>query len=125
VIATTSTAEKAERLKARGASEVINYTETPDWDAKERELADGRGVDCVVEIGGPSTIDQLGRGAPMTSDTSPRPVSPLRARMIEDMRSASREDGDVAAVAVPYEWKIARTISASLPMTTSLQSSAR
>src|SRR6267154_451553 len=28
---------------------------------------------------------QLGRGAPMTSDTSPRPISPLRARMIEDM----------------------------------------
>src|SRR5205814_5642247 len=28
---------------------------------------------------------QLGRGALMTSDTSPRPVSPLRARMIEDM----------------------------------------
>src|ERR1700739_4035394 len=27
---------------------------------------------------------QLGR-APMTSDTSPRPISPLRARMIEDM----------------------------------------
>jgi NADPH:quinone reductase-like Zn-dependent oxidoreductase len=32
VIATTSTAEKAERLKALGASDVINYTETPDWD---------------------------------------------------------------------------------------------
>jgi alcohol dehydrogenase len=29
VIATTSTAEKAERLKPLGASEVINYTETP------------------------------------------------------------------------------------------------
>src|SRR5467141_4175289 len=28
---------------------------------------------------------QLGRRAPMTFDTSPRPVSPLRARMIEDM----------------------------------------
>src|SRR6202035_5863045 len=28
---------------------------------------------------------QLGRRAPMTPDTSPRPVSPLRARMIEDM----------------------------------------
>jgi integrase/recombinase XerD len=28
---------------------------------------------------------QLGRKAPMTSDTSPRPVSPLRTRMIEDM----------------------------------------
>jgi NADPH:quinone reductase-like Zn-dependent oxidoreductase len=34
VIATTSSAEKAERLKALGASDVINYTETPDWDAK-------------------------------------------------------------------------------------------
>src|ERR1700738_4957810 len=56
VIATTSTAEKAERLKALGASDAINYTETPDWDAKVRELTDGRGVDCIVEIGGPGTI---------------------------------------------------------------------
>jgi len=56
VIATTSTAEKAERLRGLGASEVINYTETADWDEKARELTDGRGVDCVVEIGGPGTI---------------------------------------------------------------------
>jgi NADPH:quinone reductase-like Zn-dependent oxidoreductase len=56
VIATTSTTEKAERLRALGASEVINYAETPDWDEKARELTDGRGVDCVVEIGGPATI---------------------------------------------------------------------
>src|SRR4249920_3605793 len=56
VIATTSTAEKAERLKALGASEVINYAETSDWDAKVRELTDRRGVDCIVEIGGPGTI---------------------------------------------------------------------
>jgi NADPH:quinone reductase-like Zn-dependent oxidoreductase len=56
VIATTSTAEKAERLKALGASEVIDYTRTSDWDDKARELTAGRGVDCVVEIGGPGTI---------------------------------------------------------------------
>jgi NADPH:quinone reductase-like Zn-dependent oxidoreductase len=56
VIATTSTTEKAERLKALGAFEVINYRETPNWDEKARELTDGRGVDCVVEIGGPGTI---------------------------------------------------------------------
>ena len=56
VIATTSTGEKAERLKALGASEVVNYTETPDWDAQVRELTEGRGVDCVVEIGGPGTV---------------------------------------------------------------------
>jgi NADPH:quinone reductase-like Zn-dependent oxidoreductase len=35
---------------------VINYTETPDWDERVRELTDGRGVDRVVEIGGPGTI---------------------------------------------------------------------
>ena len=56
VIATTSTAEKAERLKTLGASNVINYKETPNWDEKTRELTDGRGVDRVVEIGGPGTI---------------------------------------------------------------------
>jgi NADPH:quinone reductase-like Zn-dependent oxidoreductase len=56
VIATTSTHEKAEQLKALGASEVINYVETPDWDVKARELTAGRGVDCVVEIGGPGAI---------------------------------------------------------------------
>src|SRR6201982_1614568 len=53
VIATTSTAQKEERIQALGASDVINYTETPDWDEKAREVTDGRGVDCVVEIGGP------------------------------------------------------------------------
>src|SRR6516165_6621803 len=56
VLATTSTPEKAERLKALGASDVINYSETPDWDEKARELTDGRGVDCVVEVGGPGTV---------------------------------------------------------------------
>jgi NADPH:quinone reductase-like Zn-dependent oxidoreductase len=35
---------------------VINYRETPDWDEQVRELTDGRGVDRVVEIGGPGTI---------------------------------------------------------------------
>ena len=56
MIPTTSTAAKAEGVKALGAAEVINYTETPGWDTKVRELTDGRGVDCVIEIGGPGTI---------------------------------------------------------------------
>jgi Zinc-binding dehydrogenase len=38
VIATTPTAEKAVRLKTLGATEAINYRETPDWDEKAREL---------------------------------------------------------------------------------------
>jgi NADPH:quinone reductase-like Zn-dependent oxidoreductase len=58
VIATTSSPEKAERLRALGASDVVNYRERPDWDVAVRALTDGRGVDCVVEIGGPGTITQ-------------------------------------------------------------------
>jgi NADPH:quinone reductase-like Zn-dependent oxidoreductase len=56
VVALTSTAEKAQRLETLGASAVINYRENPDWDEKARELTQGRGVDCIVEIGGPGTI---------------------------------------------------------------------
>ena len=56
VIATTSTPEKAERLKALGASDVVNYSEMPNWEEPVRALTGGRGVDRVVEIGGPGTI---------------------------------------------------------------------
>jgi NADPH:quinone reductase-like Zn-dependent oxidoreductase len=56
VIATTSSATKAERLRALGATAVINYVETPGWHEKVAELTGGRGADCVVEIGGPATL---------------------------------------------------------------------
>src|SRR5205814_7791086 len=45
VIATTSSAAKAERLKALGAAAVINYVETPDWHEKVVELTNGKGAD--------------------------------------------------------------------------------
>jgi NADPH:quinone reductase-like Zn-dependent oxidoreductase len=56
VIATTSSAAKAERLRALGVAAVVNYVETPDWHEKVVELTDGRGADCVVEIGGAGTL---------------------------------------------------------------------
>jgi NADPH:quinone reductase-like Zn-dependent oxidoreductase len=52
VIATTSSAEKADKLRALGADEVINYTTTPDWQIAVRALTGGRGVDQVIEVGG-------------------------------------------------------------------------
>lgn len=58
VIATSSSDAKLERLKALGADELINYKETAAWGAKALELTGGRGVDCVVEIGGSGTLDQ-------------------------------------------------------------------
>ena len=58
VISTSSSGEKLDRLKELGADHLINYKETEGWGAKALELTGGRGVDCVVEIGGPGTLDQ-------------------------------------------------------------------
>lgn len=58
VIATTSSEEKARRLKALGADEVINYRTTPEWHVAVRDLTGGQGVDQVIDVGGPGTIEQ-------------------------------------------------------------------
>lgn len=57
VIATSSSDDKLARAKRLGADEVINYRTTPEWGARAAELAGG-GVDHVVEVGGPATLDQ-------------------------------------------------------------------
>ena len=56
VIATSSSNAKLERVKQLGASDGINYKETPAWEEKVRELTGG--VDHVVEVGGAGTFNQ-------------------------------------------------------------------
>ncbi len=58
VIATSSSDAKLERVKELGADHLINYKEVEAWGPKALELTGGRGVDCVVEIGGAGTLDQ-------------------------------------------------------------------
>lgn len=58
VIATSSSEEKLERLREMGAEHAINYKAEPDWGKRVKELTDGRGVDHVVEVGGPGTVPQ-------------------------------------------------------------------
>lgn len=59
VIATTSSAAKAEKLKELGAHHVINYKEDPNWgETAKKFTAGGEGVDHVVEVGGPVTMKQ-------------------------------------------------------------------
>ncbi|MCD2514272.1 zinc-dependent alcohol dehydrogenase family protein [Comamonas endophytica] len=58
VVATTSSAEKAQRLKDLGADAVINYRETPEWGDAVLAATGGRGADIVVEVGGPGTLAQ-------------------------------------------------------------------
>jgi len=56
VIATTSSADKAKRLKALGADDVIDYTAMPDWDQEVVRLTGGRGANHIIEVGGPGTL---------------------------------------------------------------------
>lgn len=58
VIATTSSDTKAERLKALGADETINYKDQPEWSQQVRELTDGNGANRIVEVGGAGTLEQ-------------------------------------------------------------------
>lgn len=58
VIATSSSEEKLERLARLGADATINYKAVPDWGGAARELTGGRGVDHVIEVGGPATLAQ-------------------------------------------------------------------
>ena len=58
VIATSSSDEKLEKLKRLGADDVINYKAVPEWGQKAKALTDGRGVDHVIEVGGPATLMQ-------------------------------------------------------------------
>ena len=86
VIGTSSTDAKIERLRALGATDAINYKTTPDWE-KEVLRVSGRGVDCVLEVGGAGTfarsVQSLARGgkvcligfvAGRDGDTSPFPL---------------------------------------------------
>jgi NADPH:quinone reductase-like Zn-dependent oxidoreductase len=58
VIATSKSDEKLERLKTLGADHVINYKQHENWGEVVRKLTGGRGVDHVIEVGGPGTLPQ-------------------------------------------------------------------
>jgi len=58
VIATSSSDEKLDRLRVLGADHVINYRTTANWGEVARGLTGGVGVDHVVDVGGPATLEQ-------------------------------------------------------------------
>jgi NADPH:quinone reductase-like Zn-dependent oxidoreductase len=57
-IVTSSSDEKLARARTLGADATINYKTTPDWGQAVLDLTGGRGVDHVVEVGGPGTLAQ-------------------------------------------------------------------
>lgn len=59
MIATTSSSEKAEKLKKLGADHIINYKTDSNWGDAARKLTPGGvGVDHIIEVGGSGTLQQ-------------------------------------------------------------------
>lgn len=59
IVAITSSSDaKLDRARTLGADFCINYRTTPEWGAVIKDWAGGRGVDHVVEVGGPGTLAQ-------------------------------------------------------------------
>ena len=57
-IITSSSDDKLARAGALGADHTINYKQYPNWAEQVLEMTDGRGVDHVIEVGGPATLPQ-------------------------------------------------------------------
>ena len=58
VILLSSSDEKLARAKKLGASILINYHQTPEWDVVVMEATNGRGASHILELGGPKTYDR-------------------------------------------------------------------
>ena len=87
VVVTSSSDDKLARAQALGATDAINYTRNVQWDEDVLWVTGGRGVDCVVEIGGAGTLARsfrsLARGGKVAligflggpqGDTTPYPL---------------------------------------------------
>lgn len=58
VVVTSQSEAKRQRARQLGADYVIDYRATPNWGEAAHAWTGGRGVDVVVEVGGPGTFDQ-------------------------------------------------------------------
>ena len=105
VIATSSSAEKLDRLKALGADHVINYRETEKWGEAALALTGGLGVDHVIEVGGPYTIGQsfvaartaghiaiIGAAGGFDIDTMPFAIVQAKRLRLQAVTVGSRRD---------------------------------
>ncbi len=105
VIATSSSVEKLQRLKALGADQVINYRDVEKWGEAALALTEGLGVDHVIEVGGPNTLAQsliaartgahiaiIGALAGFKTDTMPFAVVQAKRLRLQGVTVGSRRD---------------------------------
>lgn len=58
VVITSGSDEKLARARSLGADAGVNYKSNPGWHEEARRLTGGRGVDHVIEVGGPGTFER-------------------------------------------------------------------
>lgn len=58
VVITSASEDKREKARRMGADLALDYRTDVEWGASARRWSGGRGVDVVVEVGGPATFDQ-------------------------------------------------------------------
>lgn len=58
VAVTSSSDAKLVRARELGAEFTVNYAAQPEWGQAVRDWTQGRGVDHVIEVGGPGTLNQ-------------------------------------------------------------------
>ena len=105
VIATSTSAEKLDRLKALGADHLINYRENEKWGETALALTGDLGVDHVVEVGGPHTIGQsfvaarthghvaiIGAAGGFDIDTMPFAIVQAKRLRLQAVTVGSRRD---------------------------------
>ncbi len=63
VVVTSSSDEKLARARQLGADHTINYKSVAEWGDAVLRWSGGRGVDHVIELGGPGTVAQSIRAA--------------------------------------------------------------
>lgn len=128
VIATSSSAEKLERLKALGADHVVNYRTNEKWGEEVLALTGGLGVDHVIEVGGPNTIAQsfaaartgghvaiIGAVGGFQIDTMPFAVVQAKRLRLQGVTVGSRRD-QIEMVRAIEAHEIRPVIDSSFPL---------
>jgi NADPH:quinone reductase-like Zn-dependent oxidoreductase len=65
VILTSSSDDKLKIGSDLGATHLINYRATPDWETEVKRLTAERGADLIVDLGGPATLARSVQSARM------------------------------------------------------------
>jgi NADPH:quinone reductase-like Zn-dependent oxidoreductase len=93
VIMTSSSDDKLQIGSRLGATHLINYRTTPDWEQEVKRLTDGRGADLIVDVGGAQTLARSVRATRMAGtvtvtgvltgfDSAPIPIADVLFKSI-------------------------------------------